>query len=322
VTVIASIDSQSILKATNLLKEGRLVAMPTETVYGLGADATNSRAVAAIYAAKGRPSFNPLIAHVSDLTQALKEAEFSETALKLAEKFWPGPLTIVAPISFQCSVCDLARAGLDSVALRMPTDLTAQRLIKALGRPIAAPSANRSGHISSVTAEHVASDLLGKIDLILDGGPTKLGLESTIISFCQATPIILRSGIIAREEIEEFLNQRLTSLVKDKVIAPGMTLSHYAPLAALRLNAKDIAEDEAAIDFGAQFNQFRKTNLWMRDLSATQNLIEAASNLFTFLREADKSGTKKIAVASIPRHGLGEAINDRLMRASMPNNIA
>lgn len=317
-TVIASINSESILKAAAILEEGRLVALPTETVYGLGADATNATAVAAIYAAKGRPSFNPLIAHVGNLTQAMKEAELPETALKLAEKFWPGPLTIVAPISARCSVCELARAGLNSVALRIPSDLTAQSLINAFGRPIAAPSANRSGHISSVTAEHVASDLSGKIDLILDGGPSKLGLESTIISFCQNTPILLRAGAIIREEIEAFLNQRIRSPAEHKIIAPGMTATHYAPLAAMRLNAMDITEDEAVIDFGAQLARFQKNSLWMRDLSPTYNLIEAAANLFTFLREADSSGAKKIAVAPIPLFGLGEAINDRLMRASAP----
>ena len=317
-TLITSVDSASISKAAGILKEGRLVALPTETVYGLGADATNATAVAAIYAAKGRPSFNPLIAHVSDLTQATKEAKFSDTALKLAEQFWPGPLTIVAPISSRCSVCDLARAGLDSVALRIPADLTAQRLISALGRPIAAPSANRSGHISSVTAEHVASDLSGKIDLILDGGPTKLGLESTIISFCETAPMLLRAGIITREEIEAFLNQRIRSPSQHKIIAPGMTTTHYAPLAVVRLNAIDITEDEAAIDFGGQLTRFQRNSLWMRDLSPSQSLIEAAANLFTFLREADKSGAIKIAIAPIPIFGLGEAINDRLMRASAP----
>ncbi len=317
-TLITSVDSASISKAAGILKEGRLVALPTETVYGLGADATNATAVAAIYAAKGRPSFNPLIAHVSDLTQATKEAKFSDTALKLAEQFWPGPLTIVAPISSGCSVCDLARAGLDSIALRIPADLTAQRLISALGRPIAAPSANRSGHISSVTAEHVASDLSGKIDLILDGGPTKLGLESTIISFCETTPMLLRAGIITREEIEAFLNQGIRSPSQHKIIAPGMTATHYAPLAVVRLNVIDIKEDEAAIDFGGQLTRFQRNSLWMRDLSPSQSLIEAAANLFTFLREADKSGAIKIAVAPIPISGLGEAINDRLMRASAP----
>lgn len=315
-TIIAAIDPESILNAAGILKEGRLVALPTETVYGLGADATNATAVAAIYTAKGRPSFNPLIAHVSDLSQATKEAHFSEIALKLAEKFWPGPLTIVAPVSSKCSVCDLARAGLDSVALRIPADLTAQKLISTLGRPIAAPSANRSGHISSVTAAHVASDLFGKVDLILDGGPTKFGLESTIVSFCQPEPILLRAGMVTRETIESFLNQRIKSPADYKIIAPGMTASHYAPLATLRLNALDITEDEAAIDFGGQLIQFQKHSIWMRDLSPTQNLIEAAANLFTYLREADRSGTKKIAIAPIPTFGLGEAIQDRLIRAS------
>jgi L-threonylcarbamoyladenylate synthase len=318
VTILAQADAAAIARAADVLRSGGLVAFPTETVYGLGADATSGWAVARIYDAKGRPSFNPLIAHVADIAAAQREAVLPEAATRLAEAFWPGPLTIVAPAAPGGSVSELARAGLPSVALRIPDHPVARALIAALGRPVAAPSANRSGHVSPVTAAHVAEDLSGRVDMILDGGRATAGLESTIVSFCEATPALLRPGAIAREKIEKVLGAKLAAPAHAEVLAPGMTASHYAPNARLRLEAHELREGEAALDFGGRLTALAPPGAVTLDLSPQGDLVEAAANLFSHLRELDARRVESIAVAHIPERGLGEAINDRLRRAAAP----
>ncbi|GLI92377.1 L-threonylcarbamoyladenylate synthase [Methylocystis echinoides] len=317
-TILAQADAAAITRAADVLRSGGLVAFPTETVYGLGADATSGWAVARIYDAKGRPSFNPLIAHVADLPAAQREAALPEAATRLAEAFWPGPLTIVAPAAPGGSVSELARAGLPSVALRIPDHPVARALIAALGRPVAAPSANRSGHVSPVTAAHVAEDLSGRVDMILDGGRATAGLESTIVSFCEATPTLLRPGAIAREKIEKVLGAKLAAPARAEVLAPGMTASHYAPNARLRLEAHELREGEAALDFGGRLTALAPPGAVTLDLSPQGDLVEAAANLFSHLRALDARHVESIAVAHIPERGLGEAINDRLRRAAAP----
>lgn len=308
-------------KAASLcLAAGGLVAFPTETVYGLGADATNGLAVARLYAAKGRPSFNPLIAHVASLTEARRLAHFDATALRLAEAFWPGPLTLVLPKTSDCAVSDLATAGLDSVAVRVPDHPVALDLLSAFSKPIVAPSANRSGHVSPTTAAHVLADLRGQIDLVVDGGPTTVGVESTIIA-CFDKPTLLRPGGLAREAITKFLGHPLAeappveTIGEDEApLAPGMLASHYAPRAHLRLDATSVHAGEALLAFGpAIAHQTAMLNLSLRG-----DLEEAAANLFSHLRALDASGAKSIAVMPIPQEGLGEAINDRLRRAAAP----
>lgn len=317
-TTILPADPAAIAGAAAILRDGGLVAFPTETVYGLGADATQAWAVARIYDAKERPSFNPLIAHVADLDAARREAALPEPALRLAAAFWPGPLTIVAPAMPGGSVCDLARAGLPSVAVRIPAHPVAQALIAALGRPIAAPSANRSGHVSPVTAAHVAEDLWGKVDMILDGGRTAAGLESTIVSFCEAAPALLRPGAIARESIEKIIGAKLAAPSHAEILAPGMTPAHYAPAARLRLEAHELNAGEAALDFGGRLAARAEPGAFVLDLSPSGDLVEAAANLFAYLREFDARHIANVAVAHVPERGLGEAINDRLRRASAP----
>ncbi len=317
-TILAPADPASIVRGAEILREGGLVAFPTETVYGLGADATSAWAVARIYDAKGRPSFNPLIAHVAEIATAQREALLPEAAIRLAAAFWPGPLTIVAPAAPGGSVCELARAGLPSVALRIPDHPVALALISALGKPVAAPSANRSGHVSPVTAAHVAEDLSGRVEMILDGGRATAGLESTIVSFCDASPVLLRPGAIAREKIEKVLGAKLSAPARAEVMAPGMTASHYAPNARLRLEAHELQEGEAALDFGARLAALAAPGRIVLDLSPKGDLVEAAANLFAYLRQLDARGAARIAVAHIPERGLGEAINDRLRRAAAP----
>jgi L-threonylcarbamoyladenylate synthase len=312
-------EAAGIAEAAACLAAGGLVAMPTETVYGLAADATSDRAIASIYAAKRRPAFNPLIAHVPDLATARREAIFDAYAERLAAAFWPGALTLVAPATAGCRVSALARAGLDSVALRLPSHPVARALIEAAGVPLAAPSANLSGHVSPTLPEHVRADLDGRIDIILDAGPTEAGLESTIVACLDGKPRLLRHGAIAREDIESVLGFSLPSEEETNEAAPrapGMLSSHYAPNATLRLEAREAAPDEAALDFaGALSRAHAATRL---DLSPSGDLTEAAANLFAFLRTLDQSGAKRIAVAPIPRQGLGAAINDRLRRAAAP----
>ncbi len=314
-TLRLSADSAGIAAAAAILRQGSLVAFPTETVYGLGADAGSAEAVAGIYAAKGRPRFNPLIAHVANLGAALAQGRFGPDALALARAFWPGPLTLVVPLAEGCAVSDLARAGLESVALRVPAHPIAQALIAAAGVPIAAPSANRSGRISPTAAAHVLGDLDGRIDAVLDGGPTVVGVESTIVS-CLAEPTLLRPGGVTRDAIEAVLGRPLREPDSDgPTIAPGLLRSHYAPRAAVRLDATVLHPGETGLDFGGLFAGQAGMIL---DLSPRRDLAEAAANLFTFLRRLDErlavGGT--IAVAPIPPRGLGEAIVDRLARAA------
>lgn len=317
-TVLASTvrpaDGAAIADAARILKRGGLVAFPTETVYGLGADARNDSAVAAIYAAKGRPRFNPLIVHVADLSEAETHAGFGDTAQRLAQTFWPGPLTLVLPRRAGCKLSALVSAGLDTVALRVPSHPVARRLLEAAQMPIAAPSANPSGRISPTRAEHVAEGFGDKVDLVLDAGATPVGIESTVIGFANGRPVLLRPGGIAREAIEA-LTGRLAPSEAGKVSSPGQLESHYAPRTPLRLNAKEVEHDEALLAFGPAVPQGARVAL---NLSAAGNLDDAASNLFAMLRALDKTGVARIAVMPIPHTGLGEAINDRLKRAAAP----
>jgi L-threonylcarbamoyladenylate synthase len=316
-TQILRADAAAIARATGVLSRGGLAAFPTETVYGLGARADDPRAVAALYAAKGRPSFNPLIAHVRDLDAARRLGTFSDAAVSLAEKFWPGALTIVVKAAKDCAVSELARAGLDTVAIRVPAHEVAQALLAAADFPIVAPSANRSGHVSPTTAQHVADDLGGRIDLILDGGACSGGIESAIVDYSGTVPRLLRSGGIARSEIEKITGP-LASANQSEVSAPGMMASHYAPKTRLRLGAEAVDHGEALLAFGstlpARAAQARK----ILNLSERGDLAEAASNLYAYLRTLDASGATAIAVAKIPGEGLGEAIRDRLQRAAAP----
>lgn len=315
-TRILRADAQAIALAVDVLAAGGLVAFPTETVYGLGADAGNPAAVARIYAAKGRPSFNPLIAHLADVAAAEREAALPAAARTLATRFWPGPLTLVAPVAATGGVCELARAGLASVALRVPAHPVAQALLAAFGRPIVAPSANRSGHVSPVTAEHVAADLSGKVDLILDGGRTPAGVESTIVSFIGSEPALLRPGALPRAQIEAVLGAGLATPTDAAIVAPGMTVAHYAPAARLRLAAQGLENHEYGLDFGGRLAAAASADRIVCDLSPNSDPIEAAANLFAALRDIDARGLRHIAVAPIPSAGIGEAINDRLRRAA------
>jgi L-threonylcarbamoyladenylate synthase len=317
-TRLAAASPGSIAAAAACLRGGGLVAMPTETVYGLAADATSDAAVAAIYAAKERPAINPLIAHVLDLEAAREHAVFGPEAERLGRAFWPGPLTLVLPIAATCRVSLLARAGLDTVAIRSPAHETARALIEAAGVPLAAPSANRSGRVSPTTAAHVVADLDGRVDWILDGGPCRYGLESTIVEIVAGGPRLLRPGAIAREAIESALGTPIESTAGSQTApsAPGQLHSHYAPSADLRLGAADAHADEAALDFGGVLKESAAGA--RLDLSPGGDLVEAAAHLFAYLRALDAGGAARIAVAPIPAHGLGAAINDRLRRAAAP----
>jgi len=314
-TRVLQANRDAIVLAARCLQSGGLVAFPTETVYGLGADAGNGEAVARLYAAKGRPAFNPLIAHVASLDAARKLARFDGDAEKLAAAFWPGPLTLVVPKLAHCPVADLALAGLDSVAVRVPAHPLAQALLAAFGGPVVAPSANRSGHVSPTSAAHVLADLRGRIDMVIDGGPCTVGVESTIVS-CLGEPILLRPGGVAREAIERVLGHTLTlAATSDEApLAPGMLSSHYAPKAKLRLDADAARAGEALLAFGPKAPSAATT----LNLSSRGDLIEAAANLFSHLRALDASGAAAIAVMKVPHDGLGEAINDRLVRAAAP----
>ena len=307
------------MRGGTLIRQGRLVAFPTETVYGLGADATNDRAVASIFEAKGRPTFNPLIVHVSGREEAAAHARFTPEADALARAFWPGGITLVLPRLATTPISLLVSAGLDTVALRAPAHVIAQSLIRAAGRPIAAPSANASGEVSPTCAEHVMASLGHSelLSLILDGGQCPLGLESTVIGFPDGgTPTLLRPGAIAREEIERVLGQSLAAADFASGEAgrssPGQLASHYAPRARLRLNAGMVQDDELLLGFGPVANA-------ALNLSPSGDLREAAANLFAMLRALDdRAQGNGIAVTSIPSNGLGEAINDRLRRAAAP----
>ena|SRR6185437_1765019 len=311
--------------AARALGAGGLVAFPTETVYGLGADATNASAVAGIYEAKGRPAFNPLISHVGDLAAARQIGRFDDTALSLARAFWPGPLTLVLPKTPGCAVAELATAGLDTIAIRIPSHPVARAILAAFGRPVVAPSANLSGHVSPTTAAHVKNDLDGRIDLIVDGGPVEVGVESTIVG-CFEAPMLLRPGGLPREAIERVLGHRLTQAPPDaesdsgQPLAPGMLASHYAPRTPVRLDARSIEPGEALLAFGREIGQAMpgaEKAAAVMNLSAQGDLNEAAANLFGYLRALDAKRARTIAVMPIPNHGLGEAINDRLRRAAV-----
>jgi L-threonylcarbamoyladenylate synthase len=317
-------DASGLAEAAELLRAGGLVAFPTETVYGLGADATQGEAVARIYAAKGRPRFNPLIAHVTSLAEAEREGVFNAEARSLALAFWPGPLTLVVPSAPGTHISDLARAGLDSVALRVPGHPLARDLLEKTGRPVAAPSANRSGRVSPTTAEHVWEDLDGRIDAVIEGWATPVGVESTIVSCLGDTPVLLRPGGVTRAAIEAVLGHPLASAPENEQaqnaeapLAPGMLASHYAPRAAVRLDATVIEPGEAVLCFGPLPEDIEKARAWL-NLSLKGDLVEAAANLFSMLRRLDEKGAPVIAVMPIPPHGLGEAINDRLARAAAP----
>jgi L-threonylcarbamoyladenylate synthase len=309
--------------AIRCLAAGGLVAFPTETVYGLGADATNCEAVARLYAAKGRPALNPLIAHVTDRAAARRLADFDADAARLAEAFWPGPLTLVLPKSAECLVAELATAGLDSIAVRVPRHTVAQKILAGFGRPVVAPSANRSGHVSPTTAAHVRADLEGRIDLIVDGGATAVGVESTIVA-CLGEPLLLRPGGVPREAIESVLGRPLGDLPAgtagddEAPLAPGMLASHYAPHTPVRLDAKRIVPGEALLAFGSVLPDGADGAARVLNLSMRGDLIEAAANLFSHLRALDAAGARAIAVMPIPHQDLGEAINDRLARAASP----
>jgi L-threonylcarbamoyladenylate synthase len=328
-TRVRTADAEAIAEAAHLFAAGGLVAFPTETVYGLGADASDGAAVARLYAAKGRAAFNPLIAHVAGAAAARKLARFDAAAARLADAFWPGPLTLVLPKAAGCPVAELATAGLDSIAVRVPAHPIAQDILRSFGGPVVAPSANRSGHISPTTAAHVLADLDGRIDLIVDGGATPVGVESTIVA-CLAQPLgapaLLRPGGIAREAIERVLGQPLAEAPasidsknadgKKAPRAPGMLESHYAPRTPLQLDAKTVAPGEALLAFGPTLAEGAAGAMKVLNLSARGDPIEAAANLFSHLRALDTFGATAIAVMPIPDEGLGEAINDRLRRAA------
>lgn len=310
-------NGQSIEKAGALIRAGELVAFPTETVYGLGADATDGEAVARIFAAKGRPRFNPLIVHVASIAEAGKLAEFSELTRRLAERFWPGPLTIVLTRRRGCGLSDLVTAGLETVAVRMPAHPVATALIAAAGRPLAAPSANRSGHVSPTCAAHVAADLGDKVAMILDAGETQHGLESTVVTIDNDTIVLLRPGAITASELREATGATVVRAFEAAAapISPGQLASHYAPAARVRLDVTHPNAGEALLAFGPHVPDHTGP---MINLSDKGDLIEAAARLFSALRTLDASGADAIAVMPIPHDGLGEAINDRLSRAAAP----
>jgi L-threonylcarbamoyladenylate synthase len=311
-------NAEAIAEAARVLKSGGLVAFPTETVYGLGADAGSGEAVARLYAAKGRPAFNPLIAHVASETAAHKLARFDAAAERLAAAFWPGPLTLVLPKAENCPVAELATAGLDSVAVRLPQHPLALDIIRGFGRPVVAPSANRSGHVSPTTAQHVLADLGGRVDLIVDGGETPVGIESTIVA-CLDAPTLLRPGGVTRRDIERLLGRPLADATphgNDAPRAPGMLKSHYAPHTPLRLDAGRVEPGEALLAFGPKLAADAAAAVKVLNLSARGDPVEAAANLFSHLRALDAAGATVIAVMPIPDEELGEAINDRLRRAA------
>ena len=310
-------------EAARILATGGLVAFPTETVYGLGADVTNGEAVARLYAAKSRPAFNPLIAHVCDAAGARDVGDMNDDAKRLGAAFWPGPLTLVLPMKPGCAVSSLARAGLETVAVRVPDHAVAQSLLAAFGKPVVAPSANRSGHVSATNAAHVLADLDGRIDLIIDGGPSRAGLESTIVACLDGDPALLRAGALARHLIEQALGKPLRTDDgggPHVPLSPGQLASHYAPKAPLRLGATTVTPGEALLAFGDCLPVGSTQARTILNLSEKADLAEAAANLFSHLRQLDAADADAIAVMPIPTHGLGEAINDRLRRAAAPRS--
>lgn len=310
---VVAVTDQTIAEAAAALRRGRLVAFPTETVYGLGADATNDHAVADVFAAKDRPQFNPLIAHLPDADLALALVEANQAARRLAKQFWPGALTLVLPRAPNCPVSLLATAGLETLAIRVPNHPTALALLRAAGRPIAAPSANRSGQVSPTTAAHVAESLDGAPAIILDGGACAIGLESTVVDLSGTQPTLLRPGGIASEEIEQLIGPLAAPTGADTPHAPGMLERHYAPHRPLRIGAVNVRGDEALLAFGPKPLTGAAVT---RNLSPAGDVVEAAANLFAMLRELDRAEVAGIAVMPVPEAGLGRAINDRLRRAA------
>ncbi len=310
---LVAADADAIRAAGDLLSRGELVAFPTETVYGLGGDASNGRAVAAIFAAKGRPSFNPLIVHVAKADAAHDFAVFDARARALAARFWPGPLTLVLPRRDGCGLSDLVSAGLPTVAVRMPAHPVARAIIAAAGCPVAAPSANPSGRISPTRAEHVRDGLGDRVAMIVDGGPCAVGVESTVLDLTGGTPRVLRPGGVTTEEISALLETPVdaVAVADGPLLSPGMLASHYAPALPVRLNAAAAQAGEVLLGFGGVAGA-------ARNLSPSADLAEAAANLFAMLRELDIPPHRGIAVSPIPDHGLGVAINDRLRRAAAP----
>ncbi len=317
-SIIARPTPETIARAARLISEGRLVAFPTETVYGLGADATDDRAVAAVFEAKERPRFNPLIVHFADVEAAQGTAVFDERAKRLARRFWPGALTLVLPRSPDCPVSLLACAGLETIAVRVPGHEVALKLLSTVRGPLAAPSANRSGLVSPTTAVHVAEELTGKVALVLDGGPCRIGIESTVLDLTGREPLVLRPGGVPRAAIEAEIGPLARIGAAEAASAPrspGLALRHYAPSIPLRLEARGgpLRPEEALLAFGANVPAGYAAE---RNLSAAGDLGEAAANLFAMLRELDRGDFAGIAVMPVPESGLGEAINDRLRRAA------
>ncbi|HHY48780.1 MAG TPA: threonylcarbamoyl-AMP synthase [Alphaproteobacteria bacterium] len=311
--------ARALARGCQVLADGEPVAIPTETVYGLAADATNPEAIARIYEVKGRPRFNPLIAHMSGLAMAERYAAFDPLSRMLAEAFWPGPLTLVLPLAADTGIHPLCTAGLDTVGVRVPRGFAGE-LIEAFGRPLAAPSANTSGRVSPTSAEHVQADLGDRIGLILDGGPSGVGVESTILKVEGDSVRLLRPGGLAVEDIEACIGRPV--LRQDKagaaIEAPGMLASHYAPKAHVRLDALDVRPGEVLVNFGAQPVAGAEKAVAVFDLSPEGSLREAAANLFAVMKTADRLPAQGIAFAPVPRHDLGEAINDRIARAAAP----
>jgi L-threonylcarbamoyladenylate synthase len=308
-TIALPFDSAAIAEAAALIAAGEPVAVPTETVYGLAADARNLQAVARIYAAKGRPDFNPLIVHVPDLGAAERLGVFGAVERALAARFWPGPLTLVVPRTVDCPVASIATAGLDTIALRVPGHRAMQALLAESAAPLAAPSANASGGVSPTKASHVLASLDGRIALVIDDGPTTAGVESTIARVKDGAVEILRPGPVTAEMLNAASGMAVAGIKGSEIVAPGMLASHYAPGKPVRLGAVEFADDEYGIGFGAVAGDY--------DLSAAGDLTEAAARLFDALHAGAASAKAKIAVAAIPAEGLGAAINDRLARAAV-----
>ena len=317
--IVKASEPNAIADAVAVLRSGRLVAMPTETVYGLAADAANAAAVGAIFLAKGRPRFNPLIVHVGSLASARRIGVFGDEAERLAAAFWPGPLTIVVERQPRAAVAELAVAGLPTVALRIPAHPVARALIDAFGGPLVAPSANRSGQISATTAAHAAADLGDRVAMILDAGPASVGVESTIVGLDGGQPTLLRAGAIPRAAIETILGCKLAAPIFSHTapVAPGMLTSHYAPEALIRVDATSVAPGEALLAFGLPLPPGHEHAAAVINLSPAGDLAEAAARFFSALRELDRKAAV-VAVGPIPDEGLGEAINDRLRRAAAP----
>lgn len=305
-------------RAASLLRDGRLVAFPTETVYGLGADATDEAAVARLFEVKGRPRFNPLISHLPSVEAALAHGDFRDTALRLAEAFWPGPLTLVVRRAEGCPIAWLTSAGLDTVALRVPGLPSARALLAAAGRPIAAPSANRSGRVSPTTAAHVDAEFGEDVALVLDGGPTAVGLESTVVDVSGERAVLLRPGAVTSEMLVPITGPLARPAASAPIASPGMLESHYAPAAPVRLDATELRPGEAYLGFGPIPASLGPGREYLANLSPGGDLVEAASNLFAMLRSLDRPGVAVIAVAPIPETGIGAAIADRLRRAAAP----